>query len=236
MRLEIKGLRVRLNGKDILKEINLSLLPGLTAVIGENSSGKTTLLKTMAGLIKPFAGIVEIEGKDIFQLKPKERAKLIGYCWQNPYHGFFEESVRREVEFILKNTGAPGRKDVLEILGVEKLFEKNPFKLSGGEARRVSIASVVVADQPIILMDEPFNDMDLDGYRSLLKLIKMFRNEGKLVVIALNNAVMMNALSPDRVVLIREGKVVKEGRAEEITEEELKKNNIVTWGAIHESI
>ncbi|MGC8752794.1 MAG: energy-coupling factor ABC transporter ATP-binding protein [Fervidicoccaceae archaeon] len=235
MKLEIKSLRVRLNGKDVLKDITLSLDSGLTVIIGENSSGKTTLLKTMAGLVKPSAGEVLVDGKSIHQLHARERARLIGYCWQNPYHGFFEENVKREIEFILKNTGVTGRKDYVKILGVEKLFNKNPFKLSGGEARRVSIASVVVADQPIVLMDEPFNDMDLDGYRSLRKLVEILKKEKKIIVIALNNAMMMESLSPDLIVLLRGGNVVKVGKPGEIGEKEFEENNIVTRRALIES-
>jgi len=235
MKLEVKELSVKLNGKEVLKDISLNLFPGITALVGENSSGKTTLLKSIAGLIKPQRGDVLLDGRSILQMKPRERAKLIGYCWQNPYYGFFEENVRREVEFILRNTGLPGREEILDILGVKKLLDRNPFKLSGGEARRVSLASVLVADQPVVLMDEPFNDMDLDGYLSIFRLLNLYRREGKIVVVALNNALTLDALSPDRVVLIRKGEIVKDGRREEISEDEMERYNIVTRRALIES-
>jgi len=236
MRLELKEVTVVLNGKEILKDLSVSFGPGINVLLGENSSGKTTMLKTMAGLIKPSRGRILADGKDISSMGSKERAKLIGYCWQNPYHGFFEENVKREIDFILKNTGAKGREDVLDILGVKTLFEKSPFKLSGGEARRVSIASVAVADQPFLLMDEPFNDMDLDGYRQLMVLMKKFRGEGKTVVVSLNNALMFEALSPDFAVILKGGKIVRYGSANELKEEELERYNIVTRRAIVESL
>lgn len=232
MIMELAKVRVRLNGREVLKDVSLRFDPGITVLLGENSSGKTTLLKTAAGLIRPESGTIFIDGKDIGLMKPKERARLIGYCWQNPYSGFFEENVKREVEFILKNIGAAGRRDVLEILGIEKLMTRNPFKLSGGEARRVSIASVIVADQPIILLDEPFNEMDLDGYISILKLLNMFKNEGKTVVVALNNALTIDSIRPEKVVVLKEGKVVLAKKFGEITEDELERNNIVTRRAI----
>ncbi|HEW64339.1 MAG: ABC transporter ATP-binding protein [Fervidicoccus fontis] len=233
--LKVSNLTVEFFKKVALEDITLELPPGVHAILGPNSSGKSTLLKAIASLIPIKKGEVIYDGISISKLPPKKRAQIVGYCWQNPYQGFFEDSVKREIEFILKNTNAKASEEVLEILGINKLYEKNPFRLSGGEARRVSIASIVVADQPIILLDEPFNDMDLDGYLSIVNLLSFFRKRNKTVIIALNNSMHLNLVKPDDVFVIYSGRIVEKTTLRELNDDVLEKYNIVTRKLILES-
>ena len=225
-KVELKNVDVALGERLILHNVSFHIDSGVVAVVGRNGSGKSTLLKTIAGLIKPNNGSVVVNGLDVNTLKAKERAKLVGYCWQNPYYGFFEETVEREIFFILKNTGVKGREDLLDDLDVRRLFDRNPFKLSGGEARRVSIASVLVADQPVVLMDEPFNDLDAEGYRQMLKVLKKYRNEGKLIFLSFSNAFMLKVVEPEKIFIVNNGKVF------EVTKESSQLNDILAENGI----
>lgn len=236
MKLEAREIKVKFNNKTVLDGISFSVEEGIYALVGPNSSGKSTLLKALAGLVKPTSGKVLIGGEEVQKLEPRERAKIVGYCWQNPYYGFFEDSVSREIEFVLKNTGLKGNKEILEILAVEKLMDRQPFKLSGGEARRVSIASVVVADQPVVLLDEPFNDLDLDGYISILNLLKYFKKREKTVIVALNNGAHLGLYSFDAILLLYNGKLIGQFKPEEVSDEILEKYNIVTRKMLIESL
>jgi energy-coupling factor transport system ATP-binding protein len=230
--VELKNVDVALGERLILHNVSFHIDSGVVAVVGRNGSGKSTLLKTIAGLIKPNNGSVVVNGLDVNTLKAKERAKLVGYCWQNPYYGFFEETVEREIFFILKNTGVKGREDLLDDLDVRRLFDRNPFKLSGGEARRVSIASVLVADQPVVLMDEPFNDLDAEGYRQMLKVLKKYRNEGKLIFLSFSNAFMLKVVEPEKIFIVNNGKVFEVEKESSQLNDILAENGILIPGDV----
>lgn len=203
----IKDLKVRLNGKLVLKGISLRFTPGTHVILGPNGSGKTTLLRAIVNLVKPLEGKVLVYGKDVKDLRPKELAKIIGYVWQNPYYGFFEESVKREISFILKNTGRKGRWELIDKFGLKGLLNRSPFTLSGGEAKKVSIVSVLIADQPIYLLDEPFEGLDLTGTEVLLNLINEDLKRGKTIVVTSHNPLILNKLRPKSVTVIYDGKV-----------------------------
>jgi energy-coupling factor transport system ATP-binding protein len=234
--VELKNVDVVLGNKSILHNISFHVDNGVVVVVGKNGSGKSTLLKTIAGIVKPNNGSVIVNGLDVNTLKAKERAKLVGYCWQNPYYGFFEETVEREIFFILKNTGAKGREDLLDDFDVRRLFDKNPFKLSGGEARRVSIASVLVADQPVVLMDEPFNDLDAEGYRQVLKVLKKYRSEGKLIFLSLSNAFMLKVVDPDKIFIVNDSKVFEIEKESRQLDDVLAENGILVPGDVDAEI
>ncbi len=226
--IEVKEVTVILGGVKVLDNINLSLNRGLHVLLGRNGSGKTTLLRVIDGLIKPSRGMVKINGKNVFSYSRKELARLVGYVWQNPYYGFFEENVKREIEFIVKNLRIRGRDEVIEILGLRGLLNKSPFVLSGGEARLVSIASVVIADQPIILIDEPFMSLDIEGVNRVMSLLKMFRREGKLILITTHNILLTEIIKPDTLTLIDRGIIVFHGPLGEVDDDLLESAGVIS--------
>lgn len=228
IRIEVNNVSVMLGGIEVLRNVNLVLSNGLHVLLGRNGSGKTTLLRVIDGLIKPIRGSVKVNGIDVFKAERKELAKIIGYVWQNPFYGFFEENVKREIEFIIKNLKVKGRSDVVDILGLEELLNRSPFVLSGGEARLVSIASVVIADQPIILIDEPFMSLDIDGVERVMSLLKKFRREGKLVLITTHNVLLTYMLNPDTLTLIDRGVIVYHGPLSKISDEMLESAGVIS--------
>lgn len=227
-----ENVSVRINRKYILRNINLSFFgPGLYFLIGRNGSGKSTLLRVLPGLI-PYEGKVLINGRDQKEYSRKELSRIIGYVWQNPLYGFFEENVEREISFILKNLGVEKSifEDIVELFGIKHLLGRSPFTLSGGEAKRVSICSVIVADQPIILFDEPESEMDLSGLESLIEFIR--RNiQSKLIIIATHSPLMAVKLRRyvKKIYFIEQGRIVRDGSPELLDDEEfLKKIGVVS--------
>ena len=214
MLLEVENLSVEIGGKKILHNINFSISSyGLYFILGPNGSGKSTLLQAIAKLI-PFYGKIKIFGKDIRKMKRKEIVEKIGYVWQNPFHGFFEYTVRREIEFILKNLKIENGKrikKVAEIFGIENLLERSPFTLSGGEAKRVSLASVLIANQPILLLDEPESEMDIEGIQALIEYI-ISNIERKLIIVATHNTFLTIKLRKriNKIFLLKNGMLVGE--------------------------
>jgi energy-coupling factor transport system ATP-binding protein len=203
MRLVLEDVDAGFPGRIILRGLSLVFDEGIHVVLGANGSGKTTLLRTAAGLLKPLRGTVRLGGRDVSEYSRRELAKLIGYCWQNPYYGFFEETVEREIGFILENTRVPGRKDIIDDLGIRDLLHRSPFTLSGGEAKRVSLASVLIADQPVMLLDEPFEGLDYSSVTRLLELLWGERSRGKTIVVATHNVLLASKLKPEDYVVLR---------------------------------
>ncbi len=193
---------------------------GLHVLVGANGSGKTTLLKTIAGLYKPLSGKILVNGYEPYKLKRRDAARIIAYTWQNPYYGFIEARVIDELKFILDVTGVEGDWSIVEKLVPKTLYDRDPYTLSGGEAKRVSIASVLVADQPIWLLDEPFNDLDYGGVNRLLELI-MERRDRKLIIIATHLVGLMDRLEPDTYLLIRRDRRLETGEWGSLTDDRL---------------
>jgi len=102
----------------------------------------------LAGLIREYEGSIEVMGREIREMKRREISSLIGYVWQNPYYGFIEPSVREEIMLIIKILRKKYYDEkILRTLVSEEIFSRDPLTLSGGEAKRVSLASVLIADQ-----------------------------------------------------------------------------------------
>jgi energy-coupling factor transport system ATP-binding protein len=118
-------------------------------------------------------------GRDVHRISRREAVKLVGYAWQNPYAGFVEATVADELEFTSKVVGVELKREIVDLLVPRHLLDRNPFTLSGGEAKRVSIASVLAVDQPVWLLDEPFDYMDCEGVRSLAKVINYGVEKGQ---------------------------------------------------------
>ncbi|MEM3163561.1 MAG: ABC transporter ATP-binding protein, partial [Desulfurococcaceae archaeon] len=152
MIVELRDVEVGYAHRKVITGLSKEFKEGVYVIIGHNGAGKTTLLKAIAGIVKPSKGVVLIDGVNIAKASRREAAKLVGYVWQNPYYGFVEPRVIDELSLILRLTGLKGDWSIVELLMGPELYYRNPFTLSGGEANRVSIASVLIADQPVWLL------------------------------------------------------------------------------------
>ncbi len=230
-RVEVRDLTVRYGGRYILSDINVEFDSGIHIVLGRNGAGKTTLLRAIAGLVN-FMGDVMVDGRSIKGLSRKELSKLIAYCWQNPFYGFIEVSVRDEIEVILKTLRVLGNSYIADILVPKHLMDRDPTTLSGGEARRVSIASILIADQPIWLLDEPFTNLDRDGVEALIKVVEYGRKKGKTIVVSLHEIFYAYLLNPDTYIVIDGGRIIGNGVWSSITDEMLINSGLLTIGDI----
>ncbi|MEM2136494.1 MAG: ABC transporter ATP-binding protein [Candidatus Methanomethylicia archaeon] len=221
--IKIEDLRFSYFDKEeVLKGINLEIYEGeFIAIMGENGAGKTTLIKHFNGLLKPSSGRVLVDGVDTRKASVASLSKLVGLVFQNPDHQLFAETVEDEVSFALKNFGFP--KDVikekvektLKLLDLYDLRNRSPFTLSGGERRRVTIASILCYEPDIIVFDEPTVGQDYMQKEKLAQLIKLLHTQSKIIVIVTHDVEFVAENFP-RVILLSSGRIIADGNARRI--------------------
>ena len=214
--LELIGLSSGYNGQNTIRDISLSFQPGrIYTVVGRNVCGKSTLLKTCAGLLTPGEGRVLLDGQPLDSYAPAERARRISYLSQSRNTPGI--SVERLVEHgRYPRLASPRRlnaedraavENAMETMQVTQLRRKNMHELSGGEQQRVYLAMQLAQDAPVLLLDEPTTYMDIDYQLSLLDLLRRLKVNGKTIVLVLHD--LQQALNAsDGIVVMDGGRVV----------------------------
>ncbi len=189
--LSIGGLSFSYGSHQVLTDIQLCIPPGhLVALLGPNGAGKTTLMQLAAGLRLPPADSVRLFGRDVRDYKSGELAATVGYVFQNPEHQFVRQTVFDEVAFGLQLLGCPAgtlRDRVDELLADFGLLDRrwaNPFSLSQGEKRRLSVATQMVAGQQLLILDEPTFGQDQATAAALMDRVVGLQRQGKTIVMA----------------------------------------------------
>ena len=210
------------NGVEALRGVSLRIDRGeFVAIMGQNVAGKTTLVKHFNGLLKPTKGEVIVDGVNTKETSVATLARKVGYVFQNPDHQLFCETVEKEIAFALKNFGfdeelIKKRVDwALNLLGLTQYRESSPFMLSGGERKRLALASVLAWDPEVVILDEPTIGQDYAQKEKLRQFILQLRAQGKTIVIVTHDVEFVADCSP-RVVLMANGRIVADGKAEEI--------------------
>jgi len=210
------------NGEYILKGINLKIYEGeFIAIVGANGAGKTTLIKHFNGLLKPSKGRVIVLGMDTREHSTAELARYVGIVFQNPLHQFFEETIEKEIMFTAMNMKVGDIdqrvKEVLKELRIYHLRNRSPHEVSVGEQRRVAIASVLVYEPKIIVLDEPTAGLDYRLKKELLDIIvdKMLR-KGKTVIMVSHDIEFLARAPLSRIVVMEKGKIALDASPREI--------------------
>ncbi|NWQ39532.1 ATP-binding cassette domain-containing protein [Bacillus sp. EB106-08-02-XG196] len=164
--LEVSGLSARGH----LKNVSLTIHKGeLTALVGANGSGKTTLSKCLAGLIPLSQGEIHFLGVPLSKWKEKDLFQLLGYVFQNPEHQFITDSVYEEIAFGLEHRKSA--LSILEKIGLEKHANAHPFSLSQGQKRRLSVATMLVHEQELLILDEPTFGQDANTAYEIMRVL-----------------------------------------------------------------
>jgi len=209
-------------GVEALKGVSLTIKDGeFVAIMGQNGAGKTTLVKNFNGLLRPTKGEVNVDGISTKDVSVAKLARTVGFVFQNPDHQLFSETVEEEIAFALRNFGfdeAKVEKRVtwaLNLLDLTEYRKTSPFMLSGGERKRVALASVLAWDPKVVILDEPTIGQDHRQKENLRQFIVQLNEQGKTVVIVTHDVEFVAECSP-RVVLMREGKIIADGAAKRI--------------------
>ncbi len=218
-------------GQDIpaLSGVSFSIFPGeRVAILGANGSGKTTLLKLLAGLILPQRGFYRAFGREITDsLLSRDPfgmffRKEIGIVFQNADAQLFNPTVEDDIAFGLLQMNEPaeavrrGVSEAIHTFGLGGVSGRPPFALSGGEKRKVALASVMVMDPQLLLLDEPTAGLDPRSSRTLVDLILEMERRGKTVITATNDLHIVAEIATRILVLGEDRRILAAGISEEI--------------------
>ncbi len=210
--------------KRALEELSITIRDGeFVAVLGKTGSGKSTFVQLMNGILKPTIGKVMVDGIDT--LEKGEEAfmikKKVGLVFQYPEHQFFEENVISELSFGPKNFGLDEettRRNILkaiEMVGLERnVLLQSPFSLSGGEKRKVALASVLACDPKYIVFDEPTSGLDPISVKRLSKTLGTLKKTGKTLIVV-THSVEFALENFDRILFFSNGKLISDSPKEE---------------------
>ena len=197
-----------------LDHVGLTIDKGCYVIVGQNGSGKSTLLQTLVSIVD-FQGKIKIDGILLDKQHIKEIRKKVGLIFQNPDHQLFMSRIYDDIAFGLINQKYD--KDIIEqkiqeianLLNIQDLLNRSSHQLSGGQKRMAAIATVLVMDPDIILMDEPTSFLDPKSRR---KMIEFIRSCQKTMIIVTHDLDMALEVG-DKVILIDQGKIVKQDQA-----------------------
>lgn len=201
--------------KVAVNDLNIEIMEGeFLGIIGHTGSGKSTLVQMLNGLITPTTGKVLLRDKDINENKKKLREVRfqVGMVFQYPEYQLFEETVYRDIAFGPTNMGLTCDeldkrvRESARFTGLkDKLLDKSPFDLSGGEKRRAAIAGVIAMDPDVLILDEPTAGLDPQGRDKLLNQILAYHKERKNTVILVSHSMEDIARVADRILVMNKG-------------------------------
>ncbi|MBP3038691.1 ABC transporter ATP-binding protein [Bacillaceae bacterium Marseille-Q3522] len=204
-----------------LDDLNFEIEEGeFIGIAGANGAGKSTLCYALTGLIPHFfkggyGGKVTVAGKEVRQAEIHEIAAYAGLVFDNPFTQMTGSkfTVFEELAFGLENQGMDRQtmikriEEILQLLHIEHIKERNPFDLSGGQMQRVAIASILVMKPDILILDEPTSQLDPQGTEEIFQVVEQLANEG-ITIIMVEQKIEKLAQYADRILLIHEGKQV----------------------------
>ena len=225
MTLTIENLKSGYGKKEILHDVSIPEIEAgaFVGLIGPNASGKSTLFKTLAGLVTPMAGQIMIGADDVTYLRRKDRARRIAYMPQafgcNALLTVFESvllALKQTTGWRVENDNLDRVADTLSALNLSHLANRGVSDLSGGQAQMVAVAQTIVRSPEVVLLDEPTSALDLHHQLSILTSIRNEMDNKKPVVMAALHDLNLAAKFCDRLVLLRDGVILADGQPERI--------------------
>ncbi len=206
------------DGVQALRGVSLEVRAGeMLAIVGRNGAGKSTLAHLMVGLLKPERGELALFGKPANRWKIQDLAARISLVFQNPEHQFLTDTVAGEIEYSLLARGMtdPNRKnemiqETLDTLGLSRYANLHPFSLSAGMKRRLGVATMLVGDPKVLLVDEPTYGQDRQMTETLMATMENIRSKGIAVVMITHDMRLVQEYA-ERVVVMSEGQMLYDG-------------------------
>ena len=219
--------------------LNINEKNEFIAIVGKTGSGKSTLIQHMNALKLPSKGNVSIFD---YVITPKQRKnpklknvrRRVGFVFQFPEYQLFEETVLKDIMFAPLNFGMKREEakakaiEIAKLLKIEKLLDKSPFNLSGGQMRKAAIAGILSYDPDILLLDEPTRGLDPRGQEEIMKLLYDIHKKTNKTIIMITHDMNIVYEFATRVIVLNEGKITYDGSKEELFSSNIYKDNSLT--------
>lgn len=211
-----------------IDDISLSIEENeLIGIIGHTGSGKSTLIQHFNGLLQANEGKIYVDDKDIWSKENKKNIRqvrfAVGLCFQYPEYQIFEDTVYREIAFGPKQMGLDEKeidkrvRESIDYVGISPdILDKSPFDLSGGQKRRVAIASIIAMEPRVLVLDEPCAGLDPRGREVILKLILDYQRRMGNTVILVSHSMEDVAKICSKVIVMNEGRLAMFGSVDEV--------------------
>jgi energy-coupling factor transport system ATP-binding protein len=194
--------------------INLEIKKGeFIGLIGANGSGKTTLLKLMTGILTPASGKIFLNNMQPHKLPPHIIPQVIGFVFQNPDYQLFTNNVKEELIYCMKsadkfhNDYEAKIKQMLKIIKMEEAENKDPFLLTKGERQKIAVATALINEPDIIILDEPSTGLDYQEQLSILQLLKELHQNDKTIIITTHSLWIVEEYA-ERCIILKDGKII----------------------------
>jgi len=240
--IKLENISFTYKNKTALDNVNINIEEGESiAIIGPNGSGKSTFLKLLNAIIFSSKGKYIFDNTEINEhaLKDTKLLKLfhkrLGFVFQNSDAQLFCSTVFEEVAFGLMQMELPEEEvnkrvsDCLNLLNIDKLKDEHPYNLSGGEKKRVAIASVLAMNPEVITLDEPMNGIDPKGKRFLKQLLIDLNKSGKTIICATHDFEYIEGVFHRAIVFSEDHKIIRDDKYENVINDQdfLRKHNII---------
>ena len=236
MPIEIKELSFSYDSKPFIDNLDLKIDDGeMVGIIGNTGCGKSTFVRLIAGLIKSDSGKIIIDGDDITNKKFNKKIlrRKLGIVFQFPEMQLFEQTIEKDIFFGLKqykltyDEKYKRAKEALKLLGLvfERIKDKSPLALSGGEKRKVAVAGILVCKPKYLIFDEPIAGLDCNSRDSFMKLLLALKQNGTTIIIISHNTDYL-AEYADRILVMDGGKIILDDKPNEIFNQTNLLNNL----------
>lgn len=221
--------------KPAIRDLSLEIPPGqFCAVVGANGAGKSTFAYLIAGFIPHFyhgtlQGDILVSGKKTSHTPLSDLVRQVGLIQQNPFNQISgtKISVREEIAFGLENLGVPRPQmterveAIMDLVGVGDLADRSPMALSGGQMQRVAIASILVMQPPILVLDEPTSQLDPIGSKEVFSTVRKMVSTYQMTVVMIEHKLEWLAAFSDRMIVLSQGSLLADGHPEEVLTDEV---------------
>ncbi len=224
--LEINNIYKSFSGKRVLNGINLDIENGgISAIFGYSGEGKSTLLKIICGIIKQDGGNIMLNGNNVNNLEPYERhcALVMDEPLLFPHMNVLENisfgsrlSLNKKKHMESNKKISKSSKEMMELLGITGLEKRYPYEISMGQAQRVSLARALIVNPEVVLMDEPFSNLDIISKIKVRKLIKEINNELKISMLLVTHDIEDILNLSKKMFILNRGKIQDSGRPKDV--------------------